>query len=387
MLLSRNARSSRPSRGLRTLVAALPAALFGFGCGVAPIDYETMSDQEIAVAKEALSAECNAILADGLFDEYLATGDAADAYAASKAYCRDNSSSASGGGGGEILGGLVKASGGGSSNVVDKYCQDFVTISNSEEETSLMTKTASPTLVNAWAECMTSRVGLACSQKPNTKAIEIVWDELNNEGELVKTTLDTSNMTLSNPSLARPTLPIGKTTLLFSSDSSRNSTLVFNGNAEKTNVRHSCTVVSKGSAGIRADVTKSWSTLTSRYASIVDALNDMRTSTNAIYVDQALVAANARYSTANAKKAACNNNESCSAPPLGSVFNITYKTPGLKCSNGKIIKSPTTTTRSAIELDYESMQFWMKWEASEAGRYPLSCSNGPFSYTKPKPYF
>jgi hypothetical protein len=234
---------------------------------------------------------------------------------------------------------------------------------------------------------MTSRVGLACSQKPNTRAIEIVWDELNNEGELVRTALDTSNMSLSNPSLARPTLPIGKTSLLFSTpDASRNSTLVFNGNAERTNVRHSCTVVSKGSAGIRADVTKSWSKLTSRYAEIVDALNDMRTTANAIYVDQALSAANARYSTANARKADCNNGESCSAPPLGSVFNITYRTPGLKCSNGKIIKSPTTTTRSAIELDGELMEFWMKWEASEAGRYPLSCSNGAFSFTKPKPY-
>jgi hypothetical protein len=353
---------------------------------VAPIDYETMTDQEIAVAKQALVEECNAILADGVFDEYVATGSSADAYAASKAYCRDNSSMASGGGGGDFLG-IIKASGGGSSTVWDKYCQDFVTTSSSDEETSLLTKTASQALVNAWAQCMTSRVGLACSQKPDTRAIEIVWDELNNEGELVKTTLDTSNLSLSNPSLARPTLPIGKTSLLFSSpDRSRNSTLVFNGNAEKTNVRHSCTVVSKGSAGIRADVTKSWSKLTSRYADIVDALHDMRTSSNAIYVDQALSAANARYSTANAKKAACNNGESCSAPPLGSVFNFTYRTPGLKCPNGKVIKSPGTKTRSAIELDGELMAFWMNWEASEAGRNFVYCS-GAFRIGTPKPYF
>src|SRR5688500_11185502 len=59
-------------------------------------------DGEVSLAQQALLAECNGILVDGVFDEYVASSSSSDAYALAKSFCKEVHDTASGGGGGGI---------------------------------------------------------------------------------------------------------------------------------------------------------------------------------------------------------------------------------------------------------------------------------------------
>lgn len=298
-----------------------------------PDPSSNQEDPDVSLAQQALSAECNGILVDGVFDEYVASSNSSDSYALAKAFCKEVHDTASGGGGGgvDLAVFSINVSGGGSTTSWDKFCESYSESSTSSEVTNLMTRTVNPAILEAWTECMTDGGGLACAHEPGTNIIGLTWEEVANTGELRNTTLTTTNMTVQNPSDVRPTLFIGDTNLAFTvPNTAASSTFVLNGRTS-SNFAQSCKVFVKSPAEIRAEIRGAWADLYTYYKSMQTNLLGVKASVHAPTYDAIFNALDAKRRAVLAKRDACDNGGTCSKPPLGNDFKYSYVLPSKKC--------------------------------------------------------
>jgi len=354
-------RKSQPSlfssaRRCAPAATALLLSSLAAGCAAGEVgSLEDEADAAIEDTSQALVADCGAILAKGVHDEFKLAKNSSDAFAMAKAFCKEHSTSkgGSGGIGLEYAGFGIELTGSGNKAVWDKYCESYSHTDTATESLNLMTSTVNPSIVAAWAACVTQDGGLSCYKKPGENIIGLTYEELARSGDLKNVTLTPTNMTIKNPGDAKPTLYVGDTGLAFTTpDSSKDATLLLNGRTALTNLAQSCSVLVKSNKTLTGEIAKAWQgEAVSGYAPIVTALDKMDTAGwKKTMRDRIRSVVYSKMDVGVKAQVNCIQASSTCRPPYASDYAYEYKLPGLKCKNGSIGWPARKVSRNVLAI-------------------------------------
>lgn len=202
---------------------------------------------DVGETEQALAGDCDAVLAQGVFDNVWDYDHKESTYALSDWACRDQKSTTSGshGASANILFGLVDASANNDfgKEEINNYCNHILKSGSSAETNAKLSRVANADIVNAWAQCMAANQdGLFCSYVKDDSSygnsIQVRYEEFGNAGALKNITYTTTNMTVS----PKPTTLLGTQWLGFTvPNKSLDGTVRINGK-DKTGWSSGCAV-------------------------------------------------------------------------------------------------------------------------------------------------
>ncbi|NRD75319.1 hypothetical protein HQQ94_19240 [Shewanella sp. VB17] len=202
-------------------------------------------------ANEGSYGSCNGILADGAYDVYRNTQNLDTRIALKKWLCSSDEGSENGSGSASLnVFGLFKVGGGGGD--VDTWkrqnCSGSDYDYSDSKSTHILMKTANPTIVDAWSDCMKSKPGgnLICYAKETDDSLLMRLKLDGNSGIGAVTVMDAVGTNLTALTTIPNTINTGTTGIRYTkNDQSREAYFDFNGHAEHLNVTCSYTIPKK----------------------------------------------------------------------------------------------------------------------------------------------